>query len=102
MISLSDGSRGPSSPNARFARRNAAGDAQPRKEAATRQLSFRCDDVSRQLGRCGLGARRLGDVELAQLMANSSDGDRSDTLTAAEKKSFASSYPLAVGQWKRD
>ncbi|MFN8472188.1 MAG: hypothetical protein U0822_08370 [Anaerolineae bacterium] len=32
-----------------------------------RQLTFRCDELARQLGRCGLTARRLGDVELAQL-----------------------------------
>ena len=36
-------------------------------EAAQRQLTFRCDEVARQLLRCGLAARRLGDVELAQL-----------------------------------
>lgn len=35
--------------------------------ALRRQLTFRCDELSRQLGRCGLAARRLGDVELAQL-----------------------------------
>jgi hypothetical protein len=40
---------------------------EPRREAACRQLTFRCDDVSRQLARCGLSARRLGDLELAQL-----------------------------------
>jgi hypothetical protein len=36
-------------------------------EAAQRQLTFRCDEVARQLMRCGLAARRLGDLELAQL-----------------------------------
>jgi hypothetical protein len=36
-------------------------------DAAQRQLNFRCDEVARQLMRCGLAARRLGDVELAQL-----------------------------------
>lgn len=40
---------------------------EPRREAARRQLAFRCDDVSRQLGRCGLVVRRLADLELAQL-----------------------------------
>jgi hypothetical protein len=40
---------------------------EPRREAARRQLTFRCDDLSRQLGRCGLTARRLADLELAQL-----------------------------------
>jgi hypothetical protein len=40
---------------------------EPRREAAQRQLTFRCDDVARQLARCGLSARRLGDLELAQL-----------------------------------
>jgi hypothetical protein len=40
---------------------------EPRREAARRQLSFRCDEVARQLGRCGLGLRRLGDIELAEL-----------------------------------
>jgi hypothetical protein len=36
-------------------------------DAARRQLTFRCEEVSRQLGRCGLSARRLGDLELAEL-----------------------------------
>jgi hypothetical protein len=39
----------------------------PRREAAQRQLTFRCDDLARQLGRCGLAVRRLSDLELAQL-----------------------------------
>ncbi|MBV9133859.1 MAG: hypothetical protein JO318_14245 [Chloroflexi bacterium] len=42
-------------------------EVEPRREAARRQLVLRCDDVRRQLARCGLGARRLGDLELAQL-----------------------------------
>jgi hypothetical protein len=42
-------------------------DEEPRREAARRQLTFRTEDVARQLGRCGLGARRLQDLELAQL-----------------------------------
>ncbi len=40
---------------------------EPRREAARRQLTFRCDDLSRQLGRCALTVRRLADLELAQL-----------------------------------
>jgi len=40
---------------------------EPRREAARRQLTFRCDEVSRQLARCGLAVRRLADLELAQL-----------------------------------
>ncbi|MGD9893043.1 MAG: hypothetical protein AB7N70_26890 [Dehalococcoidia bacterium] len=36
-------------------------------DAARRQLTFRCEEIERQLGRCGLTVRRLGDVELAQL-----------------------------------
>jgi hypothetical protein len=36
-------------------------------DAARRQLAFRCDEVIRQLGRCGLIARRLDDLELAHL-----------------------------------
>ena len=40
---------------------------EPRREAAQRQLRFRCEDVARQLARCGLDVRRLGDLELAQL-----------------------------------
>lgn len=35
--------------------------------AARRQLTFRCEEIERQLGRCGLTVRRLGDTELAQL-----------------------------------
>jgi hypothetical protein len=34
---------------------------------AYRQLTFRCEEVERQLSRCGLTVRRLGDVELAQM-----------------------------------
>lgn len=48
-------------------RRRRIVDDEPRREAARRQVAFRCDDVSRQLARCGLTARRLGDLELAQL-----------------------------------
>jgi hypothetical protein len=48
-------------------RRSRVVDDEPRREAAWRQLTFRCDDLSRQLARCGLAARRLGDLELAQL-----------------------------------
>jgi hypothetical protein len=40
---------------------------EPRREAAQHQLRFRCEDVARELARCGLGVRRLGDLELAQL-----------------------------------
>ena len=35
--------------------------------SAARQLAARCDDLIRQLGRCGLSARRLDDTELAAL-----------------------------------
>lgn len=34
---------------------------------ARQQLTFRCGEVERQLGRCGLPVRRLDDAELAQL-----------------------------------
>ena len=34
---------------------------------ARRQLTVRCEEVARQLARCGLTARRLGSIELAQL-----------------------------------
>ncbi|MCL5107367.1 MAG: hypothetical protein M1401_00540 [Chloroflexi bacterium] len=34
---------------------------------ARRQLTFRCEEVARQLGRCGLSARRLAGAELARL-----------------------------------
>jgi hypothetical protein len=44
-----------------------ATEQEPRKEAARHQLTFRCDDLSRQLTRCGLAVRRLADLELAQL-----------------------------------
>ena len=40
---------------------------EPRHEAACRQLTFRCDDVGRQLARCGLAVRRLDDLALAHL-----------------------------------
>lgn len=47
------------------ARRGA--DQEPRREAARHQLTFRCDEVARQLNRCGVAVRRLADLELAQL-----------------------------------
>jgi hypothetical protein len=37
-------------------------------DAARRQLAFRCDELAGQLGRCGLAARRLSTLELAQLL----------------------------------
>jgi hypothetical protein len=43
------------------------GAAGPDAAAARKQLTFRCEEVERQLGRCGLAVRRLDDVELAQL-----------------------------------
>jgi hypothetical protein len=43
-------------------------DDEPVWAAARRQLGFRCDEVGRQLARCELGVRRLGDQELAQLL----------------------------------
>ncbi len=46
---------------------NRAIEQEPRREAARHQLVFRCDDLSRQLSRCGLTVRRLADPELAQL-----------------------------------
>lgn len=39
----------------------------PGIDAARRQLTFRCEEVERQLGRCGLTVRRLVGNELAQL-----------------------------------
>ena len=44
-------------------RRSAGRDA----AAARKQLVIRCEEIERQLGRCGLAARRLGNSELAQL-----------------------------------
>ena len=46
-----------------LARRRAARDT----AAARKQLVIRCEEVERQLGRCGLTARRLTSNELAQL-----------------------------------
>ena len=51
----------------RFGRAAADAASEPRREAAHRQLIFRCEELIRQLTRCGLGAHRLGDLELAQL-----------------------------------
>jgi hypothetical protein len=42
-------------------------DEEPRRAAARRQLTFRCEEVARQLMRCGLLVRRLEDLELAHL-----------------------------------
>lgn len=38
------------------------------RATARHQLTHRCAEVERQLGRCGLSARRLADLELAQLL----------------------------------
>jgi hypothetical protein len=51
----------------RLTRGGHGAEEEPRREAARRQLTFRCGDVARQLSRCGLSVRRLGDLELAQL-----------------------------------
>lgn len=37
-------------------------------DAIRRQLTFRCEEIERQLARCGLPVRRLSSVELAQLL----------------------------------
>jgi hypothetical protein len=42
-------------------------DRGPDAAAARRQLAFRCAEVARQLGRCGLPVRRLDTLELARL-----------------------------------
>jgi hypothetical protein len=47
--------------------RGRAAERDPRRDAARHQLTFRCDDLARQLSRCGLVSRRLADLELAQL-----------------------------------
>lgn len=39
----------------------------PDLAAARKQLTFRCEEVERQLMRCGLAVQRLGDSALAQL-----------------------------------
>jgi hypothetical protein len=44
-----------------------AGAADASALAAARQLAARCDELARQLTRCGLAARRLDDGELAEL-----------------------------------
>jgi hypothetical protein len=49
------------------ARSSRSADAESHREAARHQLTFRCDDLARQLARCGLVVRRLADLELAQL-----------------------------------
>jgi hypothetical protein len=51
----------------RFGSKARGTNTEARREAARRQLAFRCDDVARQLGRCGLAVRRLDDLELAEL-----------------------------------
>lgn len=39
----------------------------PDHSAARKQLTFRCEELARGLGRCGLTARRMNDIELAHL-----------------------------------
>lgn len=40
----------------------------PAFDEARKQLTLRCEEVERELGRCGLASRRLGTLELAQLV----------------------------------
>jgi hypothetical protein len=40
----------------------------PGMEAARRQLTLRCEEVERQVGRCGLTARRLSTGEISELI----------------------------------
>jgi hypothetical protein len=47
-----------------FDRKQQGGSIDP----ARRQLTFRCEEIGRQLGRCGLTVRRLSSGELAQLL----------------------------------
>ena len=51
----------------RFGFGNPAEDGEPARDAARRQLTIRCSEVAHSLGRCGVSARRLADLELAQL-----------------------------------
>jgi len=60
VVPASDGAAGA---RRLFGRPEARQDA----DAARRQLTGRCDEVRRQLGRCGLAARRLSGGEIAQL-----------------------------------
>lgn len=55
---------GPIGPRRPFGRQA----VQPSADAASRQLTLRCDEITRQLARCGLPARRLSGVEIAQLV----------------------------------
>ena len=41
------------------------------KTSLAQQITFRCEEVERQLTRCGLQVRRLGDTDLAQLYYSS-------------------------------
>ena len=43
-------------------------DAELQSKAATKQLTFRCEEMARQLGRCGLTVRRMENLELAELL----------------------------------
>jgi hypothetical protein len=56
---------GPARVRRRWARgHRPAGHSSP---ATREQLASRCGEIVRQLGRCGIAARRLGDLELLQL-----------------------------------
>jgi hypothetical protein len=49
----------------RFGLRRRVANGDP--DAAPKQLTFRCEEIARQLARCGLTVRRLTSAELAQL-----------------------------------
>ncbi|HEU5318191.1 MAG TPA: hypothetical protein VFX49_18910, partial [Chloroflexota bacterium] len=49
------------------ARRAHPGDGTGVPAAVRRRLGARCDELGRQLGRCGLVSRRLDDLDLARL-----------------------------------
>lgn len=62
---------------------------------ADEQLAAHCAEILRQLGRCGLAARRLGDLELAQLYQRCWQPERSRVQRL--RRSLAEYEALVIG-----
>jgi hypothetical protein len=80
-----------------FRRENPVGDL----ETARRQLTFRCEEVERQLARCGLPARRLRAPELARLFYACWCPDLAGIQRLVSEPDPLDSLAIAAGQQQR-
>ncbi|MDQ3809201.1 MAG: TraC family protein [Chloroflexota bacterium] len=67
-------------------------------QAAHAQLALRCDELAGQLARCGLHARRLGDVELAELLLACWSPERARAQRFRQQLQDYSTLVVRIGQ----